>query len=70
MATHSSGFRLPGESQGWRSLLGCHLWGHRVGHDLVGSDLAAAAAADIKALVKLVYLISSQLIAGKSKSYK
>ena len=19
---------LPGESQGWRSLVGCHLWGH------------------------------------------
>ena len=25
MATHFSG--LPGESQGWGSLLGCHLWG-------------------------------------------
>ena len=24
---------LPGESQGWESLVGCHLWGHRVGHD-------------------------------------
>src|SRR5574337_1914386 len=25
---------LPGESQGWRSLVGCSLWGrHRVGHD-------------------------------------
>ena len=24
---------LPGESQGWGSLVGCHLWGHRVGHD-------------------------------------
>ena len=35
---------LPGESQGWRSLVGCHLWGHRVGHDW--SDLAAAAAAN------------------------
>ena len=35
---------LPGESQGRRSLLGCHLMGsHRVGHDW--SDLAAAAAA-------------------------
>ena len=26
MATHSS--FLPGESQGWGSLVGCHLWGH------------------------------------------
>ena len=34
---------LPGESQGWGSLVGCHLWGRRVGHDW--SDLAAAAAA-------------------------
>ena len=34
---------LPGESQGWGSLVGCHLCGHTVGHDW--SDLAAAAAA-------------------------
>ena len=33
---------LPGESQGQGSLVGCHLWGHRVGHDW--SNLAAAAA--------------------------
>ena len=33
---------LPGESQGWRSLVGCCLWGRTVGHDW--SDLAAAAA--------------------------
>ena len=26
MATHSS--VLPGESQGWGSLMGCRLWGH------------------------------------------
>ena len=31
---------LPGESQGWRSLVGCRLWSHRVGHDW--SDTAAA----------------------------
>ena len=34
---------LPGESQGWGSLLGCHLWDRTVRHDW--SDLAAAAAA-------------------------
>ena len=33
---------LPGESQGRGSLVGCHLWGRRVGHNW--SDLAAAAA--------------------------
>ena len=32
---------LPGESQGWLSLAGCHLWGHRVEHNW--HDLAAAA---------------------------
>ena len=32
---------LPGESQGQGSLVGCHLWGHRIGHDW--SNLAAAA---------------------------
>ena len=31
---------LPGESQGWGSLVGCCLWGHTVGHDW--SDLAVA----------------------------
>ena len=31
---------LPGESQGPGSLMGCHLWGCRVGHDW--SNLAAA----------------------------
>ena len=39
---------LPGESQGRGSLVGCRLWGCRVGHDW--SDLAAAAAAPKKAL--------------------
>ena len=34
---------LPGESQGRRNLVGCRLWGRRVGHNR--SDLAAAAAA-------------------------
>ena len=29
---------LPGESQGWGSLVGCRLWGRTVGHDW--SDLA------------------------------
>ena len=33
---------LPGKSHGWRSLVGCSPWGHRVGHDW--SNLAAAAA--------------------------
>ena len=27
---------LPGESQGWGSLVGCRLWGHRVGHGWSG----------------------------------
>ena len=28
---------LPGKSHGWRSLVGCSLWGHGVGHDWVTS---------------------------------
>ena len=39
---HPTPVLLPGKSHGWRSLVGCRLWGsHRVGHDW--SDLAAAA---------------------------
>ena len=38
---------LPGESQGWGSLVGCHLWGCRVGHDW--SDLATEVAAEAEA---------------------
>ena len=44
MATHSS--VLPGESQGQGSLVGCRLWGRRLGHDC--SDSAAAAAVQIE----------------------
>ena len=41
---HPTPVLLPGESQGWRSLVGCNsvVGSHRVGHDW--SDLAAAAA--------------------------
>ena len=35
---------LPGESQGQKSLVGCHLWG-RTESDTTEVDLAAAAAA-------------------------
>ena len=47
---------LPGESQGRGGLVGCHLWGHRVGQDW--SDLAAAAAA---AKVSFFWLLASIL---------
>ena len=36
---------LPGESQGRGILVGCHLWGRRVGHDWSYAAAAAAAAA-------------------------
>ena len=39
---------LPGGSQGQRSLVDCHLWGRRVGHDW--SDLAAAATECLRSL--------------------
>ena len=37
---HPTPVFLPGESQGWRSLVGCRLWGRRVRHDW--RDLALA----------------------------
>ena len=37
---------LPGESQGRGSLVGCRLWGRRVGHDW--SDLAAATGIEVR----------------------
>jgi len=46
---------LPGKSQGCGSLVGCHLWSCRVGHDW--SDLAAAAAGAFTTLDNpLIYL--------------
>ena len=48
---------LPGESQGQRSLVGCRLWGRRVGH--YWSDLAAAAAATLHEAV--IWLLFSTL---------
>ena len=44
---------LPGESQGWGSLVGCRLWGSlRVGHNW--SNLAAAAAHASKVMLKIL----------------
>ena len=40
---------LPGESQGRRSLVGCHLWGRTVGHDW--GDLAAATASHYSVVI-------------------
>ena len=38
---HPTPVFLPGKSQGWRSLMGCRLWGRRVGHDWCESAAAA-----------------------------
>ena len=43
---------FPGESQRWRSLVGCHLMSHRVGHDW--SNLAAAGAAAFSLCIKVL----------------
>ena len=43
---------LPGESQGWQSLVGCHLGLHRVGHDW--DNLAAAGAAAFSLCIKVL----------------
>ena len=55
---------LPGESQGRWSLVGCHLWGCRVGHD--GSDLAAAAAVYIMRNAGLEETQAGIKIAGRN----
>ena len=54
---------LPGESQGRGSLVGCRLWGRRVGHDW--SDLAAAAVCSCKGC--LFCVPSSWLSVGDKK---
>ena len=46
---------LPGESQGRRSLVGCSLWGCRVGHNW--SDLVAVAAATINLFSISLFLL-------------
>ena len=46
---------LPGESQEWRSLVGCCLWGHRVRHNW--SDLAAAAYFSLTCIIYLLLKI-------------
>ena len=43
---------LPGESQERRSLEGCHLWDHTVGHDWSNLAAAAAAAASLHGFMK------------------
>ena len=50
---------LPGESRGRWSLVGCHLWGCRVGHDW--SDLAAAAAAAACRVDNAIQLLSVRI---------
>ena len=46
---------LLGKSQGWGSRVGCRLWGHtEFGHDW--SDLAAAAAVEIKCMINIMCL--------------
>ena len=54
---------LPGESQGWGSLVGCCLWGRTVRHDW--SDLAASAAQVLKE-TQSTNQNASSLILGKS----
>ena len=41
---------LPGESQGRRSLVGCRLWGRRVGHDWSNLAAAVASSSEVKNL--------------------
>ena len=53
---------LPGESQGWGSLMGCHLMGsHRVGHDWSNLATAAAPTSWIPVSTDIFFLISVPL---------
>ena len=69
---------LPGESQEQGSLVGCRLWGHRVGHDW--SDLAAAVAAvktqksnksNTAVVIHFSFAVSSneRIVIGKTSGY-
>ena len=56
---------LPGESQGWGSLVGCHLWGsHRAGNDW--SNLAAAAAVFLSGQLKILEESITQTVSLES----
>ena len=59
---------LPGEYWGWWSLVGCRLWGRRVGRDW--SDLAAVAAAPELQVDSLPKELSEKLCQQKSCLFK
>ena len=50
---------LPRESQGQRSLVGCHLWGH------TESDFAAAAAKSLQMVIAAMKLKDAYSLEGK-----
>ena len=57
---------LPGESQGWRSLVGCHLWGCTESETT--SDLAAAAA-EYTGTLKDLWPLFYKLYYGYTEAY-
>ena len=53
---------LPGESQGWGSLVGCHLWGRRE------SDMTEATAAAAAGRVEMIRPhVSIQLVSDRAR---
>ena len=58
---------LPGESQGWGSLVGCHLWG-RTESDMT-SDLAAAASSIIQYHIIQIILIKVLITMSNMKYF-
>ena len=59
---------LPGESQGWQSLVGCRLWGHTESETT--SDLAAAAAAaEYTGTLKDLWPLFYKLYYGYTEAY-
>ena len=53
---------LPGESQGWWSLVGCHLWGRTVGHNW--SDVVVVVV--VVVVVILIFTLRQNHWGGKS----
>ena len=58
---------LPGESQGWGSLVGCRLWGHTESDttgDLAAEAAAAAAAAALQSEDLTIHIVVQLLSLG------
>ena len=63
---HPTPVFLPGESQGWGSLVGCRLWG-RTESGMTEGDLAAAVAAAYIYIYIYIYIVEYYSVIKKNK---